>query len=69
MSLASKVLYEQLNCLLSHLMFTDDSVERQELISTIKVIREQLNKEDEIKRKISHMYLNNANNHDPSQYF
>jgi hypothetical protein len=69
MSLATKVLYEQLNCLLSHLMFTDDSVERKELISTIKVIREQLNKEDEIKRKISHMYLNNADNKDPSQYF
>jgi len=69
MSLATKVLYEQLNCLLSHLMFTDDLVERQELISAIKVIREQLNKEDEIKRKISHMYLNNADNKDPSQYF
>jgi len=69
MSLASKVLYEQLNCLLSHLMFADDSVEREELISAIKVVREQLNKEDEIKRKISHMYLNNADNKDPSQYF
>ena len=69
MSLASKILYEQLNCLLSHLMFTDDLVERQELISAIKVIREQLNKEDEIKRKNSHMYLNNADHKDPSQYF
>lgn len=69
MSLASKVLYEQLNCLLSHLMFADDPVERQELIAKIKDVREQLNKEDEIKRKISHMYLNNADNKDPSQYF
>lgn len=69
MSLAIKVLYEQLNCLLSHLMFADDPVEREELISKIKDVREQLNKEDEIKRKISHMYLNNADNKDPSQYF
>jgi len=69
MSLAYKVLYEQLSCLLGHLMFTDDPVEREELISKIKNIREQLNKEDEIKRKISHMYLNNADNQDPSQYF
>lgn len=69
MSLASKVLYEQLNCLLSHLMFADDPVEREELIAKVKIVREQLNKEDEIKRKISHMYLNNADNKDPSQYF
>ncbi len=69
MSLAIKVLNEQLNCLLSHLMFADDPVERQELIAKVKTIREQLNKEDEIKRKISHMYLNNADNKDPSQYF
>ena len=69
MSLASKVLYEQLNCLLSHLMFTDDPVEREELIAKVKTVREQLNKEDEIKRKISHMYLNNADNQDSSQYF
>jgi Trp operon repressor len=69
MSLAIKVLNEQLNCLLSHLMFADDPVEREELIAKIKVVREQLNKEDEIKRKISHMYLNNADNKDPSQYF
>lgn len=69
MPLASKVLNEQLNCLLSHLMFADDPVEREELIAKIKVVREQLNKEDEIKRKISHMYLNNADNKDPSQYF
>jgi len=69
MSLAIKILNEQLNCLLSHLMFADDPVERQELITKIKDVREQLNKEDEIKRKISHMYLNNADNKDPSQYF
>ena len=69
MPLATKVLYEQLNCLLSHLMFTDDPVERKELIAKIKEIREELNKEDEIKRKISHMYLNNADNQDSSQYF
>jgi hypothetical protein len=50
-------------------MFADDPVERQELITKIKDVREQLNKEDEIKRKISHMYLNNADNKDPSQYF
>lgn len=60
MSLAHKVLYEQLNCLLSYLMFAYDPVKRQELIAKIKDVREQLNKEDEIKRKISHMYLNNA---------
>lgn len=69
MSLATKVLYEQLNCLLSHLMFADDPVEREQLIAKVKDIREQLNKEDEIKRKISHMYLNNADHQDPSQYF
>ena len=69
MSLAIKVLNEQLNCLLSHLMFADDPVEREELIAKVKIVREQLNKEDEIKRKISHMYLNNADNKDPSQYF
>ena len=69
MPLAIKVLYEQLNCLLSHLMFADDPVEREELIAKIKDIREQLNKEDEIKRKISHMYLNNADHQDSSQYF
>ena len=69
MSLAIKVLYEQLNCLLSHLMFADDPVEREQLIAKVKIVREQLNKEDEIKRKISHMYLNNADNKDPSQYF
>ena len=69
MPLATKVLYEQLNCLLSHLMFADDPVEREELIAKVKTVREQLNKEDKIKRKISHMYLNNADNQDSSQYF
>lgn len=69
MSLAIKILYEQLNCLLSHLMFADDPVEKKEIIREIRWVREQLNKEDEIKRKISHMYLNNADNKNPSQYF
>lgn len=69
MPLATNFLYEQLNCLLSHLMFTDDPVEKKELIAKIKEIREELNKEDKIKRKISHMYLNNADHQDPSQYF
>lgn len=69
MSLAIKILYEQLSCLLDHLMFADDLVEREELIAKVKEVREQLNKEDEIKRKISHMYLNNAENKDPSEYF
>ena len=50
-------------------MFADDPVEREELIAKVKTVREQLNKEDEIKRKISHMYLNNADHQDPSQYF
>lgn len=69
MSLAIKILYEQLSCLLGHLMFADDPIEREEIIAKVKEVREQLNKEDEIKRKISHMYLNNAENKDPSQYF
>lgn len=69
MSLAIKILYEQLSRLLGHLMFADDPIEREEIIAKVKEVREQLNKEDEIKRKISHMYLNNAENKDPSQYF
>jgi hypothetical protein len=50
-------------------MFADDPVEKKEIIREIRWVREQLNKEDEIKRKISHMYLNNADNKNPSQYF
>ena len=69
MSLAIKILYEQLNCLLGHLMFTDDPVERKELVAKIKYVREELNLEDEVERRISHMYLNNANHPDPSEYF
>jgi len=65
MSFAIKFLYEQLNCLLGHLMFTDDPVERKELIAKIKEVREQLNDEEELERRISHMYLNE----DPSLYF
>jgi len=65
MSLAIKILYEQLNCLLGHLMFTDDPVERKELVAKIKYVREQLNDEEELKRKFSHRYLNE----DPSLYF
>jgi hypothetical protein len=46
-------------------MFTDDPVERKELIAKIKEVREQLNDEEELERRISHMYLNE----DPSLYF
>jgi len=65
MSFAIKFLYEQLNYLLGHLIFTDDPVERKELIAKIKEVREQLNDEEELERRISHMYLNE----DPSLYF
>jgi hypothetical protein len=50
-------------------MFTDDPVERKELVAKIKYVREELNLEDEVERRISHMYLNNANHPDPSEYF
>lgn len=66
MLFATKVLYDQLNCLLSHLMFVNDPVEKKEIIKEIRFIRDQLNSEDEIKFKISHMYLNNAYNQDSS---
>jgi len=46
-------------------MFTDDPVERKELVAKIKYVREQLNDEEELKRKFSHRYLNE----DPSLYF
>jgi len=65
MSFAIKILYEQLSCLLGHLMFTDDPVEKREIIAKIKEVREQLNFEEELERSISHMYLNE----DPSLYF
>lgn len=69
MFFATKVLYEQLNCLLGHLMFCTDPVEKKQLIEEIRFIRNQLNSEDEIRQKISHMHLINADHKDPSQYF
>jgi hypothetical protein len=65
MSFAIKILYEQLSCLLGHLMFANDPVEKKEIIAKIKEVREQLNDEEELERRISHMYLNE----DPSLYF
>ena len=62
-------LYDQLNCLVGHLIFSSDPVEKKEIIREIRWVRNQLNKEDEIKQKISQIYLNNVNNQDPSQYF